>query len=266
MNEFRRLTPPINNATASSSLLPGTTDRPVEPARTRSAEEAIALSIVSHSRLLREGLVFLLAPHLLVRLVGSYTGSTPPDDRMPNPHFHVVLIDSGIGQDSAMLWIRWWRTHPSPAHVLVMEVEDDKDVILAYIEMGTSGYTLKEAPPAEVAQAVCRASQGLAQCSPEMTAHLFARLAALCTTPPLSAPPPMPLTTREMDVLRCIAQGMSNKEIAAALVIEIYTVKHHVHNILEKMNLRHRYDAVRYAAAQGWVTESARYRHSAISI
>jgi DNA-binding NarL/FixJ family response regulator len=150
--------------------------------------------------------------------------------------------------------------------VIIIEVENDKDLILAYIEIGASGYTLKEASPTELVQAVWYASQGLAQCSPEITAYLFARLAARCVTCQPSIPAPLPLTTREMEVLRCLAQGMSNKEIAATLVIEIYTVKHHVHNILEKTKLRHRYEAVRFAAEQGWVTESIRSSQVTLSI
>jgi len=218
-------------------------------------EKITPISVVSHSRLLRDGLVTLLAPYLLVRLVGSYGGNAHPDGQMPNPDCHIILIDSGIGRDAAALWTCWWRACPMPAQVIMLEVEDDKDAILASIEMGISGYTLKEAPPTDVAQAIYLASQGLAQCSQQMTAHLFARLAALRTSPSPSTTGSKPLTAREMDVLRCIAQGMSNKEIAAALVIEIYTVKHHVHNILEKMKLRHRYEAVRYATEQGLVVE-----------
>jgi DNA-binding NarL/FixJ family response regulator len=266
MNDIRYLTPPINDAASLASSHPNRADRAVDAARMHPAHEAIALTVISHSRLLREGFVSLIAPYLSVRLVGSYTGNTAPNDQMSNPHVHVVLIDSGIGKETVILWTRWWRAHPVPARVLVMEVEDNKDVILAYIEIGANGYTLKEAPPAEVAQAIWYVSQGLAQCSPEVTAYLFARLAALSAMPSLPAPAPMPLTTREMDVLRCLAQGMSNKEIAAALVIEIYTVKHHVHNILEKLKTRHRYEAVRLAAEQGWVAESERYPHSTLSI
>jgi len=232
---------------------------------TTSDEKITPITIVSHSRLLRDGLVTLLAPHLRVHLIGGYGGNAKPDAQMPSPHRHIVLIDSGIGQEFAALWIAWWRAHATPARVILLEVEDDTEVILAYIEMGISGYTLKEAPPIEVAQAIYLARQGLAQCSQEMTAHLFARLAALRTlpSPPLSLD--KPLTGREMDVLRCIAQGMSNKEIASALVIEVYTVKHHVHNILEKMNLHHRYEAVRYATEIGLVRETECYSSTTLS-
>ena len=252
--------PPLNDACVQDSSLANTVDQPVDTTRLHSTGEAISISIVSHSRLLREGLATLLAPYLTVRLVGSYTGNIQLDEWMPNPQGHVVLIDTGIGRDAAGLWTRWWRAQPAPPPVLLLEVEDNQEVILAYIELGASGYTLKEAPPAEVAQALVRASHGLAHCSEAMTAFLFARLATVSTQLVLPPVALNPLTTREMDVLRCIAQGMSNKEVANQLIIEIHTVKHHVHNILEKMSLHHRFEAVRFAAEQGWVEEPARDR------
>ena len=266
MDNHSCVSPSVNDACAHETSLPDTVDQSAGTARLQSAGEATPISIVSHSRLLREGLATLLAPYLSVRLVGSYAGNTPLDEWMPNPQGHVVLIDTGIGHDRAGLWTRWWRSQPAPAPVLLLEVEDDKEVILAYIELGASGYTLKEAPPAEVAQALVRASHGLAHCSEAMTAYLFARLAAVSTQLVLPRAALNPLTTREMDVLRCIAQGMSNKEVASELVIEIHTVKHHVHNILEKMSLHHRFEAVRFAAEQGWVEEPVRDRPLVVPI
>lgn len=266
MSDFQRRTPPARNANPSDSSHPDAAEYSTRIPDTTHFDGTIALSIVSRSRLLREGLVPLIEPHLAVRLVGSYTGNTPPDDQMPNPYVHVVLIDCSIENEMVLVWTRWWRTRPTPAHVLLLEVEDDKDSILNYIEMGANGYTLKEAPPSDIARAIWLATQGLAQCSPAITAHLFERLAALNGSPALPGSAPLPLTSRELDVLHCLAQGMSNKEIAAALVIEVYTVKHHVHNILEKLKSRNRYEAVRLAAAHGWVVETARAPHSTLSI
>lgn len=251
----------MNDIRSSRTSISASPSQSEAPASTREArypltEDTITpISVVSHSRLLRDSLVTLFAPYLLVRLVGSYSGHAQPNENMPDPQCHIILIDSGIGYDMTQLWTKWWRSRPSPVPVIVLEVEDNKDAILSYIEIGISGYTLKEAPPAEVAQAIYLAGQGLAQCSQKITACLFERLASLRSTPPAAIASPKPLTTREMDVLRCIAQGMSNKEIAASLVIEVYTVKHHVHNILEKMNLRHRYEAGRFATEQGLVSE-----------
>lgn len=214
---------------------------------------AVAITVVSSSRLLREGLAAVICPHFAVCLVGQYAGDAGPDLAMPNPACHVVLIDGGIGNACASAWTRWWHDRePTPA-ILVLELENNMDVILACIEAGAIGYTLREASPLDVAKAIERASKGQAVCSPEVTAQLCARLAALRATQGQMVASQVPLTAREEEVLRCIAAGYSNKEISAALNIQIHTVKHHVHNILEKLKMSHRRDAARFAVGAGWL-------------
>jgi DNA-binding NarL/FixJ family response regulator len=217
-----------------------------------------ALSIMSNSYLLREGLATLLEKYLPIELVGTYTGEVAPDASLPNPPGHVVLLDGGIGRELALSWTRFWRACATPARVVLLELANDIEMILACIEAGASGYTLQGALAADVAAVLQQAQKGQALCSPEVTAQIFARLEALARTqlstpmPPMSDLP-MPLTPREQEVLNCIAEGMSNKEIAAKLFIEIYTVKHHVHHILEKLELSHRREAVRVAVHHGWI-------------
>jgi two-component system nitrate/nitrite response regulator NarL len=211
--------------------------------------------VVSNSRLLRESLAALLAAHLDLRLVGSYSGSLPGGAALPNPADHVVLLDGALGRDAAVVWTRHWRALAPPAHVVVFELTDDADVILACIECGAGGYTLQGASVADLARTIRQVRQGQAECSPEVTARLFARLADQARQEPPGAPPDLtpPLTAREMEVLRYLAQDYSNQAIAAILVVEVRTVKYHVHNILEKLKLRHRWDAARYAAERGWI-------------
>ena len=216
------------------------------------AATGVPVSIVSHSLLLRDGLVALLAPHIDLLLIGSYAPE-PPSILLPNPPGHVVLLDGGIGRAGAIGWTRYWRHLTPPAHVLVLELANDTDVILACIEAGAGGYTLQGASAAEVASAIHAVRQDLAQCPPEVTAKLFARLAAL-GGPKLQPPSLRPhLTAREREVLHYLAQDYSNQEIATVLSIEVRTVKHHVHNILEKLQINRRRDAARVAVEQGWL-------------
>ena len=215
----------------------------------------IPVSIVSNSLLLRDGLVALLAPHIDLSLVGSYSPDLP-SMALPNPVGHVVLLDGGIGRAGAIGWTRYWRHLTPPAHVLVLELANDTDVILACIEAGAGGYTLQGASAADVASAIHAVRQDLAQCPPEVTAKLFARLAAL-GGPKLQPPSLRPhLTAREREVLHYLAQDYSNQEIATVLNIEVRTVKHHVHNILEKLQINRRRDAARVAMEHGWLETS----------
>jgi DNA-binding NarL/FixJ family response regulator len=214
-----------------------------------------AVSIISNSQLLREGLASLLSTHAQLCIVGSYSGQLPIAVALPNPARHVVLLDGGLGRELAVAWTRRWRGLDSPPHIVVMELINDIDLIVSCVEAGAGGYTLQGASIVEVIETIDRVRRGVALCSPEVTARLFERLAALRAI----HPPPMvaaPLTARELEVLHYIAQDYSNQAIAQILVIEVRTVKHHVHNILEKLSVRHRGDAARFAAEQGWLANA----------
>ena len=214
---------------------------------------AIAISIVSNSHLLSEGLLSLLSPHLSLQLIGTYSGEFRINSPLPNPSGHVVLLDSSVGHTVAIAWTRHWRALIPPAFVLILELANDNKLILACIEAGASGYTLEGASALELAEAIKDARSGRAYCSPEVTAQLYARVASLGATDVQRSV--SPLTTRETEILLHIASGYTNLEIAAQLVIELRTVKQHVHNILGKLNSRSRGEAVRFAAAQGWLGE-----------
>jgi DNA-binding NarL/FixJ family response regulator len=217
----------------------------------------IPVSIVSNSYLLREGLLKLLSETISLHLVMAYPGEPLPNTRLLIPSGHVVLIDGGIGHALLLNWIRAWHQLRDAGHILVLELTNDAKLILACIEAGADGYTLEGATLGDIAQAIQLVQQGRAQCSPQMTAHLFARLAALKSMMTTSTTNfVMPLTTRELQVLTYIGRGYSNKEIALDLVISLRTVKYHVHNILQKLNLSHRRDAVQFARQQGWIDQN----------
>lgn len=228
----------------------------VEPGTSPQAKrvsDSVDLSVVSNSRLLGEGLEMLLAKYLSPRLLGIYAGDPGPRPGMPNPPGHVVLLDGSMEREKAVSWVRYWRRADPAAQVVAMELTDSADVILACIEAGATGYTLRGASARDLARAIEAARRGIANCAPELTAKLFARLAELRAKTydlPLTQ---TPLTRRELAVLRYVAADYSNQEIATTLVIEVRTVKHHVHNILEKLGVRRRRDAARLAVDQGWI-------------
>jgi DNA-binding NarL/FixJ family response regulator len=138
--------------------------------------------------------------------------------------------------------------------VLAVELPDDTELILDCIEAGVSAYTLRGASAAEVAEAISGVRGNRANSDPRITAGVFARLAALADQTahePARATPV--LTPRELEVLHHLSLDRTNKEIAVRMVIEVRTVKHHVHSILQKLKLRHRWDAVRLARERGWL-------------
>ena len=218
----------------------------------------VAVSVVSNSLLLREGLVALLAEHINLHVVGSYPGDRVPTPDLQHAPADVALIDGGIGIDAATHWTHYWRGLEPPAHVLALELPDHCDTIVAYLAGGVGGYTLRGASAAEVAAAITSVQQGVVQLTPGVTAGLLARLAQL-STPNGSHGRSIanPLTRREIEVLRYVSQECSNQQIAERLVIELRTVKHHIHSILRKLEVRHRWDAARLATERGWLAQDA---------
>ncbi|WP_285814568.1 response regulator transcription factor [Microbacterium sp. Marseille-Q6648] len=140
------------------------------------------------------------------------------------------------------------------AAIVIVTTFDRDDYLFEALSAGASGFLLKNAGPEELVSAVRVAAAGDALLAPEVTRRVIARLApaspspAPVTTPPAATPE---LTDRETDVLRLVAQAMSNAEIASALYIGEATVKTHVSNVLQKLGVRDRVAAVVWAHRHG---------------
>jgi DNA-binding NarL/FixJ family response regulator len=214
--------------------------------------QSIAISIVSNSRLFRDGVITLLCSHLEFDIAGSYAGDITTYDYIPNPQGHIVLLDTNIGRTSALTWLDYWQQQHPRARVIVMELVNAPERIVEYIERGALGYTLQNAAISDVADVVRQTRKGTASCSPEMTSYLFTLLAKRHAGAARLLEPAL-LTRREREVLQYLVMHMSNREIAERLVIEVRTVKHHVHNILAKLKLSHRWDIASYAHTHSWL-------------
>jgi DNA-binding NarL/FixJ family response regulator len=142
---------------------------------------------------------------------------------------------------------------PDPVKVLVVTTFNLDEYVYEALRAGASGFLLKDAPPAQLLNGIRTVAGGAALLDPDVTRQLVGRYAARIR--PADAPSPdTVLTPRELEVLRLIANGLSNSEIAATLVISPETVKTYVSRILTKLGLRDRVQAVVYAYRQGLVT------------
>lgn len=217
-------------------------------------QSVIPLSIISNSSLIREGLVGLLSDLLPIEFIGFYSNTCLASlDKPHNPQNHVAIVDGMMTADNRMECIQFWSAEELQTRVIVFELENDLETIVACIEAGASGYTLKGAPVTELAQAIQLTHRGLAQCQPRVTAELFARLQKRVQQGATETAHEVPLTPRELEVLEHIARHRSNREIASELVITVHTVKHHVHSILTKLDMEHRHAAAHHARQQGWI-------------
>ena len=142
---------------------------------------------------------------------------------------------------------------PDPVKVLVVTTFNLDEYVYEALRAGASGFLLKDAPPDRLLHGIRTVAMGAALLDPEVTRRLVGRYAARIR-PARGTPNDIPLTPRETEVLHLIADGLSNSEIAAALVISPETVKTFVSRILTKLDLRDRVQAVVYAYRHGLVT------------
>ncbi|MEW2303383.1 response regulator transcription factor [Streptomyces sp. NPDC006655] len=143
---------------------------------------------------------------------------------------------------------------PHPVKVLVVTTFNLDEYVYDALRAGASGFLLKDAPPDRLLHGIRTVATGAALLDPEVTLRLVGRYAARIRPSDSGARQDVPLTPRELEVLRLIADGRSNSEIAAALVISQETVKTFVSRILAKLGLRDRVQAVVYAYRRGLVT------------
>jgi NarL family two-component system response regulator LiaR len=156
----------------------------------------------------------------------------------------VVLMDLVMPEMDGIGAIRRIREVAPSTRVIALTSFADDEKVFPAIKAGAAGYLLKDVRPADLADAVRKASRGEALLAPSVAARLMQEVSG-------ERPAPAGLTERELEVLRLIARGMPNKQIARELVVSEKTVKTHVSNILAKLHLADRTQAALYAVREG---------------
>jgi DNA-binding NarL/FixJ family response regulator len=197
----------------------------------------ILVFVVGAVRLYRDALTMLLARSDGVRVVGSADIATESIVHAVQPDVFVV---DAVSHDAAET-TRTLVLENSDAKVVAIGVPDDDERVMALVEAGVGGFVLQEEGEGELAESIKLAARGEVRCSPRMTALLAQRVASLASVQ--QRLPNANLTARELEIVELIDRGMTNKEIARILRIEIATVKNHVHNILEKLQVSRRAEA-----------------------
>ncbi|MEV0587814.1 response regulator transcription factor [Nonomuraea sp. NPDC050310] len=223
----------------------------------------IRVLLVDDQPLLRTGFRLILEAETDITVVGQAGDGKSAMEQTRALLPDVVLMDIRMpGIDGIEATRRIVRDGAAGAHVpkvLVLTTFDLDEYIVEALRAGASGFLLKDVPPDELVQAIRVVADGDAIVAPSVTRRLLDRFAA--KLPPASeqsTPARLDrLTERELEVLRLIARGMSNAEIAAKLVVSETTVKTHVGNVLTKLGLRDRVQAVVLAYETGLITPGA---------
>jgi two-component system NarL family response regulator len=163
----------------------------------------------------------------------------------------VVLMDVRMPQLSGIEAARRIREMVPTVQILMLTVSDDEDDLYEAILAGANGYLLKEVSIEEVPEAIRAVTRGESHISPNMASKLLTEFKVLSDRADQRQETPAPsLTARELDVLKLVARGMSNREVGDTLYISENTVKNHVRSILEKLHLHTRMEAAMYAVRQ----------------
>ena len=208
------------------------------------------LSILTDNKLLREGLKAMFTEQHDFAVVDSVDDSEKTLAKIEEVRPDVVLIDISMPDNVAIELTRLLRRDAPDTVVVGIGMIDDPREIMEYIEAGISGYVLKEASFYQLLQTLRAVVRGESNCTPELAAALFKRITEMADDLRRKEAEQMDtLTKRELEVLNLVSVGMTNKAIGQQLFIETQTVKNHVHNILDKLNLQNRTEAVAHARA-----------------
>jgi DNA-binding NarL/FixJ family response regulator len=213
--------------------------------------QTIRVLIADDQALFRRGLYVVLGTEDHIEVVAEAEDGQEAMVKAEELAPDVVLMDVRMPHVNGIDAARHIRDVSPSTRILMLTVSDEEDDLFEAIKAGANGYLLKEISVEEVADAIRAVAQGQSLISPSMASKLLKEFNALAKKAEERQQYPAPaLTTRELEVLRLVAKGMSNREIADELYISENTVKNHVRNILEKLHLHSRMEAVIYAVRE----------------
>ncbi|MDP9404673.1 MAG: response regulator transcription factor [Actinomycetota bacterium] len=214
-------------------------------------EGAIRVLIADDQALFRRGLHVVLDTEDGIEVVAEAENGEEAVERARELAPDVVLMDVRMPRLDGIEATRRVRSEVPTTKIIMLTVSDEEDDLYEAIKAGANGYLLKEISVEEVAESVRAVMQGQSLLSPSMASKLLNEFNALVKRAEGKQQFDGPvLTNRELEVLRLVAKGMSNREIATELYISENTVKNHVRNILEKLHLHNRMEAVIYAVKE----------------
>jgi DNA-binding NarL/FixJ family response regulator len=224
----------------------------------RGEEPGIRVLVADDQRLVRDGIASLLSIQEGIQIVGIASNGQEAVDLALSVAPDVVLMDIRMPVMGGVEAARLLRSQLPDCQILMLTTFDEEELIVEALRAGACGYLLKDIPAHDLASAIRAAHKGIYQLDASVANKVFAGLAhdpiravPKQPRPPAEVSPETELSSREVEVLRLIARGATNREIAEQLVISEGTVKNHISNILSRLGLRDRTQAAIYAREAG---------------
>ena len=215
----------------------------------------VRVLLVDDQALFREALATLLGVRVEIDVVGEAGDGADALEMVPALRPDVVLMDLHMPVLDGIAATRRLKVEQPEVRVLALTTFDDDEDVFAALRAGAVGYLLKDVSSDRLVEALLAAARGESVLQPSVAAKVVARFATLTDDAAASRPQPLvvPLSDRELDVLRRLAEGDSNREIATALFLAEGTVKNHVTNVLAKLGARDRTQAALRGRALGLI-------------
>jgi DNA-binding NarL/FixJ family response regulator len=217
--------------------------------RPRASGEPIRVAVVDDEELFRRGLTMLLAVEDDIEVVGEARDGVAATELAASTAPDVILMDVRMPKRSGIEACVAIKEVAPSVRIIMLTVSDEEADLYGAVKNGASGYLLKDSSIDGVAQAVRVVADGQSLISPSMAIKLLDEFKQMSRSERNQVPAPR-VTARELEVLKLVAHGLNNREIAKRLFISENTVKNHVRNILEKLQLHSRIDAVMYAVRE----------------
>lgn len=219
------------------------------------AQQMIRVMLVDDQQMVRVGFRMIIETEADLTVVGEASDGREAIDMVDRCNPDVVLMDVRMPRMDGLEATAIVTAGPDAPRVLMLTTFDAQDYVYAALRAGASGFLLKDAPAEQLIEAIKVIHRGDALLAPSVTRMLIAEVARRPSVDPSIAAPGLDdLTDRELEVMRLLARGMSNAEIAEALFLGEATVKTHVGRVLAKLDLRDRVQAVVVAYESGLVT------------
>jgi two-component system NarL family response regulator len=210
------------------------------------SSEPVRVLVVDDQELFRRGLIMLLSGDADIEVVGEAADGITATELATTTAPDVILLDVRMPRRTGVEACRAIKEAVPATKIIMLTVSDEEADLYESVKNGAAGYLLKDSSIEEVAQAIRVVNEGQSLISPSMAVKLIDEFKQM-SKPEREQGPALRLTERELEVLRLVAKGLNNREVAKELFISENTVKNHVRNILEKLQLHSRMEAVMYA-------------------